>query len=58
MMYAMMAEGVTSFIDSVDFSGITDMATSVAGKAVPVIVGVLVITIGVKLVKKFGNKIG
>lgn len=61
MNFAMlMADGATStsFIDSVDFSGITEMANSVAGKAAPVAIGVLVIFISFKLIKKFGNKIG
>lgn len=54
----MAAEAGTSFIDSVDFSGVTDMANSVAGKAAPVVIGVLIIGISFKLIKKFGNKIG
>lgn len=61
MNFAMlMADGATStsFIDSVDFTGITEMANSVASKATPVAIGVLVIFIGYKLIKKFGNKIG
>ena len=57
-MYSMlMAEGAT-FIDSVDFSSVVDMANSVAGKAVVPVVTVLGITVAFKLIMEFGNKIG
>lgn len=41
-----------------DFAGVTDTATALAGVVAPVIVSVMAIVIGIKLMKKFVNKIG
>lgn len=53
-------EGATTpaWMSEVDFSGVTDIATSLAGIVVPVIVAVLGITIGIRMVKSMGKKIG
>ena len=45
-------------VQSVDFSPISDMAQSLGAKAIVPVIAVLTIFITVKLVKKFGNKIG
>ena len=47
-----------SWISSLDFSGLTDTANSLASAVAPVIVSVLAFVIGLKLLKKFANKIG
>ena len=49
---------VPSFIDTVDFTPIQAMAEALAVKAVPVVIAVLVVFVGIKLIKRFGNKVG
>lgn len=41
-----------------DFAGVTDTASALAGVVAPVIISVMAIVIGIKLMKKFVNKIG
>ena len=52
------ASSAVDIVQSVDFSPISDMAQSLGAKAVVPIIAVLTIAITVKLIKKFGNKIG
>lgn len=47
-----------AWLSSVDFSGLETTAESLAGVVAPVIVTIMGIVIGIKLLKKFGNKIG
>lgn len=47
-----------AWISSLDFSGLTTTANDLAAAVAPVIVSILGIVIGIKLLKKFGNKIG
>lgn len=47
-----------AWLTNVDFSGISTTAESLAGTVAPVIVTIMGIVIGIKLLKKFGNKIG
>ena len=47
-----------AWISSLDFSGLTSTANDLAAAVAPVIVSILGIVIGIKLLKKFGNKIG
>lgn len=47
-----------TWISNLDFSGITDTANSLAGAVAPAIVAILGVVISIKLLKKFGNKIG
>lgn len=41
-----------------DFASVTDTANALAGVVAPVIVSILAVTLGIKMLKKFGNKIG
>lgn len=56
-MYPILLTATTPF-DSVDFSTVTTYAEAIAGKALIPVITVLALTIGFKLLKKFGNKIG
>lgn len=47
-----------TWLSEVDFSGLETTASSLAGIVAPVIVTIMGIVIGIKLLKKFGNKIG
>lgn len=47
-----------SWISSLDFSGVTDTANELAGVVAPAIVAILGVVISIRLLKKFGNKIG
>lgn len=47
-----------SWISSLDFSGVTDTANALAGAVAPAIVAILGVVISIRLLKKFGNKIG
>lgn len=47
-----------TWITNADFSGITDVANSVAEKVGPAIIAVMAVTIGIRLFKKLANKIG
>ena len=47
-----------AWMGNVTFTDITDTAQAVGGAVVPVILTVLGVVIGIKLLKKFANKIG
>lgn len=49
---------VPSWISGLEFDGLTATAEALAGVVAPVIVSVLAFVIGLKLLKKFANKIG
>lgn len=47
-----------TWLNDVNFSSVQTVAESLAGTVAPVIVTVMGVVIGIKLLKKFGNKIG
>ena len=47
-----------TWMGNVTFTDITDTAEAIGGAVVPVIIAVLGVVIGIKLLKKFANKIG
>lgn len=59
--YALLTLGdatTPTWITNLDFSTVTSNAEAIAGAVVPVIVTVLGLTIAVRLLKSFANKIG
>lgn len=49
---------VPSWISSLDFSSLSDTAVALAGAVSVPIVAILAVELSIKLLKKFGNKIG
>lgn len=47
---------VPSFMDSVDFTPIQTMATDLGAKAAPVVIAILLISIGLTLIPKYAKK--
>lgn len=47
-----------AWLGDVNFNSVQTVAESLAGTVAPVIVTVMGVVIGIKLLKKFGNKIG